>query len=140
MVRDEDTGDIVELRCSYDPESKGGSSPDGRRVRGTLHWVSAQHAIPAEVRLYDTLFRNAYPDEDSGPVEETLNPDSLTVIGAAQVEPSLAEASPGDRFQFERQGYFCADLDSGGTNGLVFNRTVPLRDSWARIQNNQAGA
>ena len=140
VVRDEDTGDIVELRCSYDPESKGGSSPDGRRVRGTLHWVSAQHAIPAEVRLYDTLFRNAYPDEDSGPVEETLNPDSLTVIGAAQVEPSLAEASPGDRFQFERQGYFCADLDSGGTNGLVFNRTVPLRDSWARIQNNQAGA
>ena len=140
VVRDEDTGDIVELRCSYDPESKGGSSPDGRRVRGTLHWVSAQHAIPAEVRLYDTLFRNAYPDEDSGPVEETLNPDSLTVIAAAQVEPSLAEANPGDRFQFERQGYFCADLDSGGRNGLVFNRTVPLRDSWARIQSNQAGS
>ncbi len=139
VVRDEDTGDIVELRCSYDPDSRGGSSPDGRRVRGTLHWVSAQHAIPAEVRLYDTLFRNAYPDEDSGPVEETLNPNSLTVIGAAQVEPSLAEANPGDRFQFERQGYFCADPDSGGPNGLVFNRTVPLRDSWARIQNNQAG-
>ena len=140
VVRDEDTGEIVELRCSYDPDSRGGSSPDGRRVRGTLHWVSAQHAIPAEVRLYDTLFRNAYPDEDSGPVEETLNPNSLTVIGAAQVEPSLAEANPGDRFQFERQGYFCADLDSGGTNGLVFNRTVPLRDSWARIQNNRAGS
>ena len=140
VVRDEDTGDIVELRCSYDPDSRGGSSPDGRRVRGTLHWVSAQHAIPAEVRLYDTLFRNAHPDEDSGPVEETLNPDSLTVIGAAQVEPGLAEAKPGDRFQFERQGYFCTDLDSGGPNGLVFNRTVPLRDSWARIQNNQAGS
>ena len=140
VVRDEDTGDIVELRCSYDPESRGGSSPDGRRVRGTLHWVSAQHAIPAEVRLYDTLFRNAYPDEDSGPVEETLNPDSLTVIEAAQVEPSLAEANPGDRFQFERQGYFCADVDSRGTDGLVFNRTVPLRDSWARIQSNQAGS
>ncbi len=140
VVRDEDTGDIVELRCSYDPDSRGGSSPDGRRVRGTLHWVSAQHAIPAEVRLYDTLFRNAHPDEDSGPVEETLNPNSLTVIGAAQVEPSLAEAKPGDRFQFERQGYFCTDLNSGGSNGLVFNRTVPLRDSWARIQNNQAGS
>ena len=140
VVRDEDTGDIVELRCSYDPDSRGGSSPDGRRVRGTLHWVSAQHAIPAEVRLYDTLFRNAYPDEDSGPVEETLNPNSLAVIGAAQVEPSLAEASPGERFQFERQGYFCADLDSGEPDGLVFNRTVPLRDSWARIQNNQAGS
>ena len=140
VVRDEDTGDIVELRCSYDPDSRGGSSPDGRRVRGTLHWVSAQHALPAEVRLYDTLFRNAHPDEDSGPVEETLNPNSLTVIGAAQVEPSLAEAKPGDRFQFERQGYFCTDLNSGGSNGLVFNRTVPLRDSWARIQNNQAGS
>ena len=140
VVRDEDTGDIVELRCSYDPDSRGGSSPDGRRVRGTLHWVSAQHALPAEVRLYDTLFRNAHPDEDSGPVEETLNPNSLTVIGAAQVEPSLAEAKPGDRFQFERQGYFCTDLNSGGANGLVFNRTVPLRDSWARIQNNQAGS
>ena len=140
VVRDEDTGDIVELKCSYDPASRGGSSPDGRRVRGTLHWVSAQHAIPAEVRMYDTLFRNAYPDEDSGPVEETLNPNSLTVIGVAQVEPSLSEASPGERFQFERQGYFCADLDSGGANGLVFNRTVPLRDSWARIQNNQAGS
>ncbi len=139
VVRDED-GEIVELRCSYDPDSRGGSSPDGRRVRGTLHWVSAQHAIPAEVRLYDTLFRNAHPDEDSGPVEETLNPNSLTVNVAAQVEPSLAEANPGDRFQFERQGYFCADPDSGGANGLVFNRTVPLRDSWARIQNNQAGA
>ncbi len=140
VVRDKDTGDIVELKCSYDPASRGGSSPDGRRVRGTLHWVSAQHAIPAEVRMYDTLFRNAYPDEDSGPVEETLNPNSLTVIGVAQVEPSLSEASPGERFQFERQGYFCADLDSGGANGLVFNRTVPLRDSWARIQNNQAGS
>ena len=139
VVRDED-GEIVELRCSYDPDSRGGSSPDGRRVRGTLHWVSAQHAIPAEVRLYDTLFRNAHPDEDSGPVEETLNPNSLTVNVAAQVEPSLTEAKPGDRFQFERQGYFCADPDSGGPNGLVFNRTVPLRDSWARIQNNQAGS
>ena len=139
VVRDEATGEIVELRCTYDPQSKGGSSPDGRRVRGTLHWVSAQHAIPAEIRLYDTLFRNAYPDEDQGPVEETLNPSSLAIIPAAQVEPSLDGAEPGNRYQFERQGYFCVDPDSGGPGGLVFNRTVPLRDSWARIQDNQAG-
>ncbi len=135
VIRDEETGEIKELHCTYDPESRGGSSPDGRRVRGTLHWVSAQHAVAAEVRLYDTLFLKADPDD--GSLTEGLNPDSLTVIPSAQVEPSLAVAEPGSRYQFERQGYFCVDPDSSGPDRLVFNRTAPLRDSWARMQQNQ---
>ncbi len=138
VVRDENTGEITELHCTYDPESRGGSSPDGRRVRGTLHWVSAQHAVAAEVRLYDTLFRQTDPDDDAeGGLSESLNPDSLIVIPAAQVEPSLAGAEPGSRYQFERQGYFCVDPASSPPDRLIFNRTVPLRDSWARIQGNR---
>ncbi len=136
-VKDE-SGEIVELRCTYDPETRGGSAPDGRRVKGTLHWVSAAHAIPAEVRLYDRLFTV----EDPGDVEEgedyksSLNPKSLEILTGCQVEPSLANAKPGYRCQFERQGYFSVDPDSSN-NSLVFNRTVSLRDSWAKIEKAQ---
>ncbi len=136
-VKDE-SGEIVELRCTYDPETRGGSAPDGRRVKGTLHWVSAAHAIPAEVRLYDRLFTV----EDPGDVEEgedyksSLNPKSLEILTGCQVEPSLANAKPGYRCQFERQGYFSVDPDSSN-NSPVFNRTVSLRDSWAKIEKAQ---
>ncbi len=132
-VKDEATGEVVELRCEYDPETKGGSAPDGRRVRATLHWVSAEHSLPAEVRLFDHLFLD---EEDEGwDAEDDLNvnPDSLTRI-EARVEPSLAEAEPGEKFQFERQGYFCVDTEDSGPGAPVFNRTVTLRDRWARIR------
>lgn len=130
-----DTGEIVELRCIYDPESRGGWSPDGRRVKGTLHWVSAEHAVKAEVRLYDRLFTRENPSDDKEGKDftELLNPNSLEVLEKCLVEPSLAEANVGDRFQFERQGYFCVDKEST-TDKLVFNRTVALRDSWAKIE------
>ena len=137
VVKD-DSGEIVELRCTYDPETRGGSAPDGRRVKGTLHWVSAAHAVSAEVRLYDRLFTV----EDPGDVEEGedyksfLNPNSLEILTACQVEPSLADAEPGYRCQFERQGYFSVDADSS-KGQLVFNRTVSLRDSWAKIEKAQ---
>jgi glutaminyl-tRNA synthetase len=129
-------GDIVELRCTYDPATRGGDSPDGRRVKATLHWVSAADAVPVEVRLYDRLFAA----EDPGNVAEgktfldSVNPGSLEVLHGAQAEPSLAAASPGDRVQFERLGYFCVDDDSR-EGALVFNRTVSLRDTWAKIAN-----
>ena len=139
VVKDPDTGEITELRCTYDPESVGGSTPDGRRVRGTLHWVSALHSIEAEVRLYDYLLVD--PDdeseEDSRDFISLLNPDSLQVITDCRVEPSLAEAAPGSRFQFERQGYFCVDARDSKAGAPVFNRTVSLRDSWARIEQSQ---
>ncbi len=121
-------GNVVELRCSYDPATRGGDSPDGRSPKATMHWVSASHAIPAEVRLYDRLFNQERPDNDS-----PINPNSLEILTPAQVEPGLKSAKPGDRFQFERQGYFCVDLDSN-PGALVFNRTVTLRDTWARIE------
>ncbi|MEE8558611.1 MAG: glutamine--tRNA ligase/YqeY domain fusion protein [Myxococcota bacterium] len=128
------SGEVVEVRCTYDPETRGGSAPDGRRVKGTLHWVSAAHALQAEVRLYGHLFRDERPrigeDED---VAAFLNPDSLEVLSSCPVEPSLGGAEPGSRFQFERQGYFCVDPDSS-ENRLVFNRTVSLRDTWARME------
>ena len=132
VVKDEATGEIVELRCIYDPETQGGTSADGRRVRGTSHWVSAEHCLDAEVRIYDHLFLKEDPSDtpEGGDFTDNLNPDSLRVV-TAKVEPSLAEAQPGSRFQFVRQGYFCVDADSG-PNALVFNRTVALRDSWAR--------
>jgi glutaminyl-tRNA synthetase len=132
-VKDE-TGEVVELRCTYDPATRGGDAPDGRKVKATLHWVSAEHALTAEVRLYDRLFDK----EDPGKVEvgqdftANLNPDSLKVLKNCKVEKSLANAKPGDRFQFERQGYFCLDPDSQDGR-LVFNRTVALRDPWAKI-------
>jgi glutaminyl-tRNA synthetase len=129
VIKDQ-TGKVVELRCTYDPETKGGAAPDGRKVRATLHWVSAQHAIPAEVRLYDNLFTV----EDPSAVEDFetfLNPASLEVLTSAMLEPSLGGAAPESKFQFERLGYFCVDPDSTGEK-LVFNRTVSLRDSWAK--------
>jgi glutaminyl-tRNA synthetase len=138
VIRDAATGGIVELRCSYDPATRGGWSEDGRRVLGTLHWVSAQHAVDAEVRLYDRLFDRENPSEeqDGAAFTDSLNPGSLEVLTGCKAEPSLAGAPPGSRFQFLRQGYFCVDPDSGG-GGLVFNRTVTLKDSWARFEKSQ---
>jgi len=133
VVKDAD-GRVVELRCTYDPETRGGYAPDGRKVRGTIHWVSAQHAIEAEVRLYDRLFSvpNPLDAEDGKTFLDYLNPDSLQVLRGCKLEPSLAEVQPGDRFQFERKGYFCVDPDSA-PGRLIFNRTVTLRDSWAKL-------
>ena len=140
VVKDETTGEVVELHCTYDPESLGGSSPDGRRVQATLHWVSAAHAVDAEVRLYEHLFVTPEPgggEDDDADYKSDLNPDSLAVLTSCKVEPSLAGAVRGSRYQFERQGYFCVDTVDSTNGNLVFNRTVPLRDSWARIE--QAG-
>ena len=132
VVKDEQ-GEVVEVHCTYDPATRGGGSPDGRRVKATLHWVSAAHALPAEVRLYDHLFAQADPDVPEGEdFTATLNPHSLETLTSCQVEPSLAGAAAGSRYQFERQGYFCADADTT-PDGLVFNRTVALRDTWAKI-------
>jgi len=123
---------VVELHCTYDPATRGGDSPDGRKVKATLHWVSAEHAIPAEVRNYDRLFNNPDP-EASGDFIADLNPNSLEVLEGCLVEPSLKDAQPGDRFQFERLGYYCVDIDSTGGR-LIFNRTVPLKDEWAKVE------
>jgi glutaminyl-tRNA synthetase len=136
VVKD-DAGEVVELRCTYDPETRGGYAPDGRRVRGTIHWVSAEHSLGAEVRLYDYLFKDEETDDESADFVETLNPDSLEVLTECQVEPGLASAKPGDKIQFERQGYFCVDSKDSSTDRLVFNRTVGLRDTWAKIQKKQ---
>lgn len=133
-----DAGEIIELRCSYDPATRGGDSPDGRKVKATLHWVSAPHSLPAEVRLYDRLFDRENPlDEKDGDFISHLNPDSLTLLKKARVEPFLADAEPGDRMQLERQGYFCVDSEDSKPGALVLNRTVPLRDTWARIRKQQ---
>jgi glutaminyl-tRNA synthetase len=133
-----ENGDVIELRCIYDPATRGGDSPDGRKVKGTLHWVSAQQAIEAEVRLYDHLF--AMPDpiavEEGQDFTANLNPSSLEILSGCQLEPSLAGATPGSRYQFLRHGYFCVDPDSTDEK-LVFNRTVPLRDTWAKIEKAQ---
>jgi glutaminyl-tRNA synthetase len=130
-----DEGEIIEVHCTYDPETKGGYAPDGRRVRGTLHWVSVEHAMDAEVRLYDRLFTVENPMDfcDGQDFTDFINPESLVILNHCKLEPSLVEAKPGDRFQFERLGYFCVDPDSSEGN-LVFNRTIPLRDTWAKIQ------
>ena len=137
VVKDENTGQVVELHCTYDPETRGGSSPDGRKVKATLHWVSAAHAIEAEARLYDHLFIKENPsDEKDADFKEFLNPNSLEIL-TCYVEPSLAGAAPGSRCQFERLGYFCVDYVDSSDNKLVFNRTVTLRDTWARIQKAQ---
>jgi glutaminyl-tRNA synthetase len=124
-------GEIERLHCTYDPASRGGNAPDGRVVKGTIHWVSAGHAVPVEVRLYDRLFSVEVPDAEEGDFRSHLNPDSLEVLSGCRVEPSVASASPGDRFQFERQGYFFVDQDAK-PGALVFNRTVTLRDTWAK--------
>lgn len=135
VVKDPTTGEVIELRCTIDPETRGGEAPDGRKVRGTLHWVSAVHALDAEVRLYDRLFLKADPEEvDEGQDwTDNINPNSLEIRTGCKLEPSLADAKVGDRFQFLRLGYFCVDPDS--TPGhLVFNRTIGLRDTWAKIE------
>lgn len=128
-------GDIVELRCTYDPATRGGDSPDGRKVRATLHWVSAKHAVDVDVRFYEHLFAKENPTETEGNQQwlDNLNPNSLSVLSECKLEPSLAEARPGMHYQFERKGYFCVDVDSKPEK-LVFNRTVTLRDTWAKIQ------
>ena len=135
-IRDPITNEIVEIRCTYDPETRGGNSPDGRKVKSTIHWVSSSHAVDAEVRLYDRLCIDPEPDISDGEnLESVLNPNSLETIICAKLEPSLKKAIPGNPIQFERLGYFCLDSeDSDGENNLVFNRTVSLRDSWNRRQ------
>ena len=135
VVKDEKTGEVVEVHCTYDPATRGGNTPDGRKVKATIHWVSAAHAVDAEVRLYENLFTKENPDE----VEEgqdfttNLNPNSLEVVTSAKLEPSLTNTKPGNRYQFERLGYFNVDTDSSAGK-LVFNRTVPLKDTWAKIE------
>ncbi len=135
-VTDPATGEVTELRCTYDPATRSGGAADGRKVKGTLHWVSAEHSAPAEVRLYDTLFSDPAPGTGGRTLEESLNPASLEVISGGRIEPSLAEARPGDHFQFLRIGYFTADPESR-PGRPVFNRTVPLRDTWAKIERKQ---
>jgi glutaminyl-tRNA synthetase len=129
-------GNVVELRCTYDPATRGGDAPDGRKVKATIHWVSAAHAVPAEVRVYDTLFSTPNPDSapDGKTFLDNLNPNSLEVIDSAFVEPSVRDAAPGATFQFERTGYFCVDPDSSAAK-RVFNRTVGLKDTWAKVAN-----
>ena len=133
VVKDPATGEIVELRCTYDPATRGGNAPDGRKVKATLHWVSAAHAIEAEVRLYDRLFNI----EEPGKLDDyrtALNPHSLEIVRDAKVEPAAAAATAGIRLQFERIGYFCVDKDTA-PGRPVFNRTVTLKDTWAKIEN-----
>jgi glutaminyl-tRNA synthetase len=132
-VKDPATGEIVELRCTYDPDTRGGNAPDGRPVKATLHWVCAASALPAQVRLYDRLFTVPHPSAAEGDFKQYLNPHSLEVVHPCWVEPSLAAAAPGSHFQFERLGYFCVDPDSQAGQP-VFNRTVTLRDAWAKLQ------
>jgi glutaminyl-tRNA synthetase len=132
VVKDE-RGEVVELRCTYDPETRGGDAPDGRRPKGTLHWVSSAHAVPAEVRLYDRLFTRSDPGGDSGDPFDDINPDSETVLDRCLLEPALAELPAGETVQFERLGYFCPDLESTAGR-LVFNRTLGLKDTWAKLK------
>ena len=141
VVKDPDSGKVVEVHCTYDPETRGGTSQDRRRVRGTSHWVSAAHCLTAEVRIYDHLFLNPGAGEDPEGSDSmlSLNPRSLEVLKGCKVEPGLAGAEPGSRYQFLRQGYFCVDSVDSRPGALVFNRTVALRDSWARSQQGQAG-
>ena len=135
-IKDPVTNEIVEIRCTYDPETRGGNAPDGRKVKSTIHWVSASHAVDAEIRLYERLCLDPEPDiSDGQDLESVLNPNSLETITSAKLEPSLKDATPGNPIQFERLGYFCLDFkDSTGENNLVFNRTVSLRDSWNKRQ------
>lgn len=133
IIKDEH-GNVVELRCTYDPETKGGNAPDGRKVRGTIHWVSAEHALNAEVRIYDRLFNEPEPDSNQHDKDwkEFINPDSVEILDNAKLEPSLSKAKAGDQFQFERLGYFNVEPKSSKANKPVFNRTIPLRDSWSK--------
>src|SRR5438034_974435 len=140
VVKDEKTGEVVEVHCTYDPATRGGNAPDGRKVKSTIHWVSAAHAIDAEVRLYENLFTKENPNEaDEGQdFTANLNPNSLQVLTGCKLEPSLASAARGSRYQFERLGYFCVDPDSK-PGQPVFNRTVALKDTWSKIEK-RAGA
>ena len=131
VVKNE-TGEVVELRCTYDPETRGGHAPDGRKVKGTIHWVSAAHSVPAEVRLYEHLL--APETDEGGKSSGLLNPNSLDTLTESRVEPSLRDARPGTPYQFERLGYFCVDAADSSPGALVFNRTVSLRDSWRKAQ------
>ena len=136
VIKDPHTGEITELRCTYDPETRGGATSDGRRIKGTLHWVSAEHAIAADIRLYDRLFsaENPMHVKEGETFLDRVNPNSLEILEKCLIEPGLTDASHLDRFQFLRHGYFCVDTDSSPERGLVFNRTVPLRDSWAKLE------
>ena len=134
VMKDENTGEVIELHCTYDPETRSGSSHDGRKVKGTIHWVSVPHAIQAEVRLYDRLFSKPDPGSDGSDFKSQLNPNSLERLTSCRVEPSLKNAPLGSRYQFERLGYFCVDSVDSAQGELVFNRTVPLRDTWAKIE------
>jgi len=138
VVKDDQTGEIVELRCTYDPDTLG-QQPVGRKVKGVIHWVSAEHSVEAEVRLYDRLFTKENPEDvqEGEEYKSNLNPDSLEVLKGCRTEPSLRGATPGSRYQFERLGYFCVDSVDSTADGLVFNRTVSLRDTWAKIQKAQ---
>ena len=131
-----DAGEVIELHCTYDPETKGGKAPDGRKVKGTIHWVAAEHAVQAEVRLYDHLCNTPNPDDvaEGQTWLDNLNPDSLQSLTNCHVEPSLQAAKPGESFQFERLGYFCVDAQDSQPESLVFNRTVSLRDTWAKVK------
>ena len=132
VIKDPNSGEVVELRCTWDPDSLGGAPADGRKVRGTLHWVSADHAVEAEVRLYDRLFKDEYPLAGDRDFLDCLNSDSLEILSDCRVEPSLADAQSGSRFQLERLGYFCVDPESASLGKLILNRTVGLRDTWAK--------
>jgi glutaminyl-tRNA synthetase len=136
VVKDEDTGEVIELRCTYDPETRGGNAPDGRKVKATLHWVSAEHGLQAEVRLYSHLFvkENPADGKDGEDFTAHINPDSLEILDNCCVEPSLGEMKPEEICQFERLGYFCADRYDCTKEKLVFNRTVTLRDTWTRLK------
>ena len=131
-IKDE-AGNVVELRCSYD-ENTLGKNPEGRKVKGVIHWVPAAESVECEVRLYDRLFRSANPekDEEGGSFLDNINPESLVVLKGCRAEPSLADVAPEERFQFEREGYFCADMKDSKPGAPVFNRTVTLRDSWGQ--------
>lgn len=139
VVRDEATGEAVEIHCTYDPQTRGGDAPDGRKVKATLHWVSAAHAVPATIRIYDRLFTIPDPagNKEGKHFKEFLNPSSLETLTDCRLEPGLAHAEPGSRYQFERLGYFTVDALDSSRDALVFNRTVTLKDQWAKIQ--QAG-
>jgi glutaminyl-tRNA synthetase len=136
VIKDEKTGDIIEIHCTYDANSRGGNASDGRKVKGTIHWVSAVHAVDVEVRLYDHLFNSQNPGaEESGDFLDLINKNSLEVLTSSKLEPGLINAQPGDMFQFMRLGYFCVDLVDSKKGAPVFNRTVSLKDTWAKVSN-----
>ena len=136
VVKDPATGEVTEIRCTYDPATRGGDAPDGRKVKATIHWVSASHAVEAEVRLYDLLFTKRNPDDvpEGSDYRANLNPRSLEIVPSAKLEPMLKDAVPGNRYQFERLGYFCLDPVAAQAGKKVFNRTVSLKDTWAKVE------